>query len=66
MADTKLRSVPASAERLGVSRASVWRGIKNGTIRSVRIGTRVLVSDAEIERLMEQGTGSPARCDGHN
>ncbi|HVS87098.1 MAG TPA: helix-turn-helix domain-containing protein [Candidatus Acidoferrum sp.] len=56
MQDTKLRGISEVAERLGVSRATVWRQIKLGHIRSVRIGTRVLVSDAELARLAQQGT----------
>jgi excisionase family DNA binding protein len=57
MVETRLRSIPEVAERLGVSRATVWRLIKDARIRSVRIGARVLVSDAELARLAEQGTG---------
>jgi excisionase family DNA binding protein len=56
MQDTKLRGISEVAERLGVSRATVWREIKRGHIRSVRIGARVLVSDAELARLAEEGT----------
>ena len=56
MADTRLNAVPKVGERLGVSRATVWRLIKAGELRAVRIRKRVLVSDVEIARLMEQGT----------
>lgn len=56
MQDTKLHSVPETAERLGVSPATVWRCIKDGRIRAVRIGSRVLVCDAELARLAKEGT----------
>jgi excisionase family DNA binding protein len=56
MDETRLRSISEVANRLAVSRATVWRLIKDARIRSVRIGARVLVSDTEIARLIEQGT----------
>ena len=56
MQDARLRGVPEVAERLGISRATVRRLIRDTRIRSVRIGTRVLVSEAELARIAEQGT----------
>lgn len=53
---TRLRSIPEAAERLGVSKATIRRLIKDTRIHGVRIGARVLVSDAELARLAEQGT----------
>ena len=46
-----LFSVPTTAERLGVSRASIYRMIVAGEIKSVRLRGRRLIPGSEIERL---------------
>ena len=38
-----------------VSRATVWRLIKNGTLKTVSIGRRTLVTDESLRQLIEQG-----------
>ncbi|MGA3317137.1 MAG: helix-turn-helix domain-containing protein [Candidatus Korobacteraceae bacterium] len=43
------------AERWEVSKDTVRRKIKSGEIRSVRIGSRVLVPLSEIERVEQVG-----------
>jgi excisionase family DNA binding protein len=43
-----LLTVPEVAERLRVSRRTVERLIRDGRIRSVRIGRRVLVTEREV------------------
>jgi excisionase family DNA binding protein len=58
MSETKLNALPAAVQRLGVSRATGWRLIKNGQMRAIRIGKRVLIPESEIERLMNSGTDS--------
>jgi excisionase family DNA binding protein len=50
-----LRSINESATRLGVSPFTVRRLVKAGRLKAVRVGRRVLVSDTEIGRVMEEG-----------
>ncbi len=46
------------AESLGVSYDSLWRASKNGTLRTIRIGKRVVVPAAEIDRIEREGLKS--------
>jgi excisionase family DNA binding protein len=50
-----LRGVQFVAERLGVSVHTVRAWIQRGLLASVKLGTRRLVSEAEIQRVMQQG-----------
>jgi excisionase family DNA binding protein len=52
----RLHAVAGASKALAISGATLRRRIKDGTIRAVRIGSRVLISDAEIERLTREGT----------
>ena len=45
-------SVDEAAAVLKVSPSTVWKSIKCGDIRSIRLGSRVLVPRSEIERLV--------------
>ena len=49
-------SIPEVAGMLGVSRSTIWRAIKDGAIKSIRIGTTerppVRVSAEEVARLL--------------
>lgn len=45
------------AQRLNVSRTTIWRLAKRGDIRTVRIGNRTLVPRTELQRLIADGTG---------
>ncbi|MBZ5635164.1 MAG: helix-turn-helix domain-containing protein [Acidobacteriia bacterium] len=47
--------VKEAAARLGVSHWAVRQWIKQGKLRAVRLGRRVLIEPAELERLVEQG-----------
>jgi excisionase family DNA binding protein len=65
-----LRSLRTSAEVLGVSIFTIRRLIAGGQIRAVNIGSRVMISEAELERVASQGVGSrrarkPNRSSGH-
>ena len=44
--------LPELAAKLGVSRTSIYRWAKDGTIPSVRLGRRVLVPRAALEDLL--------------
>lgn len=48
-------TVQETAEQLRVSRATVWRWCKDGTLASAfRIGRNWRIQQVEIERIMEQ------------
>ena len=51
-------SVHETAEWLGLNVKSVYAGIRAGQIPSVRIGGRVLVSKAALERLLDHVPGN--------
>lgn len=46
------------AQRLNVSRTTIWRLIKRGDIRAVRIGSRTLIPRTELQRLIAEGSGT--------
>lgn len=47
------RIVPA-AQRLGISRSGLYGLIRGGAIQTIRIGGRVLVTETELQRVVEQ------------
>lgn len=51
----KLSGVDETSKRLGVSSATVRRKIKDGSIRTVRLGRRLLVPEDEVLRICSQG-----------
>jgi excisionase family DNA binding protein len=50
-------TVPEAAKLLGVSRMTAYTAVRDGTIPSLRIGRRLLVPRAALERLLD-GAGS--------
>jgi excisionase family DNA binding protein len=56
-----LFGIASTAKRWEVSKDTVRRKIESGEIRSVRIGSRVLVPLVEIERVEQFGVGSRSR-----
>jgi excisionase family DNA binding protein len=48
-------SVTQAAEKLGVSRNLAYEAIKAGQIPHIRIGRRILVPEAALERLLSGG-----------
>jgi excisionase family DNA binding protein len=50
-----LRSVRQTAELCGISPWTVRSYIRQGKLRPVRIGRRVLIDEAEIERFISAG-----------
>lgn len=61
MAETQqLRSVEEASRRLAVSTFTTRRLIKAKQLRAFRVGKRVLISDAEIERIIREGCGQHA------
>lgn len=51
----RLRSINQSAEKLGVSRASIYRLHNVGLLPFVKLAGRTLVDDADIEALIQSG-----------
>ena len=45
-------TVPEAAQLLGVSRMTAYSAVREGSIPSVRIGRRLLVPRAALERLL--------------
>jgi hypothetical protein len=45
------------AQMFGISKDSVKRAAKNGSLRTIRIGGRRLVPIGEIERIEKEGLG---------
>jgi excisionase family DNA binding protein len=47
-------NVDEVAELLGIGRSSVYRRIADGTIRTVKVGRRVLIPRAALEELLAE------------
>ena len=54
MADS-LIGLKIAAQRLGVSEFTVRRRVKEGLVRSVRLGRRLLISESEVDRVIREG-----------
>jgi len=52
-----LRSIRFSAECLGVSVFTVRRLIAQGAIKTVNVGARLMIPDAELDRIGLHGVG---------
>lgn len=46
-------SVPEAAERLGISRGSAYKAVKSGELPVIRIGDRILVPSAALDRMLQ-------------
>jgi excisionase family DNA binding protein len=55
--DQALYTVAQAATALNIGRTHAYRAIKAGKIGSVRIGNKILVPKAEIDRIVAQGVG---------
>jgi len=55
----RMLSIAEGARLLGVSVFTLRRLIKAGDIRAVNVGSRVLVSSEELDRVMTHGAGVP-------
>ena len=54
----KALSVEMVAEMLGISRSMVFKLIRLGKLRSVKVGTRTLVAVAAVDEFIEQNSRS--------
>ena len=56
-------SVKEAREQLGLSRGLMYEAIRNGQIPSIRIGRRILIPRAALERLLEKAGAHKERGD---
>ena len=54
--DRLTMTVPEAAEALGIGKNQGYEAARTGQIPTIRIGRRLLVPRAALERLLEQGT----------
>ncbi len=52
----KYLTITQLAEKLGVSRQAVHKGIQEGRIRSEKVGNQHVIPKEEAERLLEKGS----------
>lgn len=46
--------IPDACRRLGVGRSSLYELIKSGDLRTIKIGTRTLVPESELQRIITE------------
>jgi excisionase family DNA binding protein len=56
----RLHTVEDVCAVVHLSRATVWRLIKNDALKTVPIGRRTLVTDESLQQLIEQGAPKTA------
>lgn len=45
--------IPDACRRLGIGRSSLYELIKSGEIRTIKIGSRALVPEAELQKVID-------------
>jgi len=55
MSDLQLLSIAEAAKGFSVSHYTLRAHIKRGAVKTVRLGRRVLISRAEVERITRDG-----------
>ena len=53
-------TVPEAAKALGIGGAAAYEGARTGQIPTIRIGKRILVPVAALERMLEQASNNAA------
>jgi excisionase family DNA binding protein len=53
-----LRSIHITAERLGVSPWTIRSWASNGRLKSVKLGSRRMIPESEILRIISEGLGA--------
>jgi excisionase family DNA binding protein len=51
----QLNSIDVVAQRLGVSSFTVRRFVKAGALKAVKVGRRLLISEATVQYVVEHG-----------
>jgi len=54
----RVHSMESGAGQLGVSVFTLWAHKKNGTLRTIKIGRRVLIPEEELQRVAAAGLPS--------
>ena len=54
MTERRTLTVPEAAKALGIGRAAAYEGARTGQIPTIRIGKRILVPVAALERMLAQ------------
>jgi excisionase family DNA binding protein len=57
--ERKTLTVEETAKVLGVSRDLAYRGVRDGTIPAVRVGSRWVVPRGRLEQLLGERNGGP-------
>lgn len=52
-------TIAEAAKRLGISRQSAYEAAKRGEVPSIRIGGRIVVPKASLDRLLGLGPDQP-------
>jgi len=60
MSERPVLSVDEAAELLGLNRNSVYEAAKRGELPTIRVGRRVLISRAGLQRLLDEGNAPKA------
>lgn len=55
MVKPEIYTVEEAAAKLGISRNSAYEGVRRGEIPGIRIGRRIVVPKAPLDRLLEGG-----------
>jgi excisionase family DNA binding protein len=48
-------SIKVVAERLGLSYRTIWRGVREGRVKSIRCGGAVRIPAGELEKVCTKG-----------
>jgi hypothetical protein len=61
MSERQLRSFYEAEERTGVSYWTLWRGAEAGFFKTVYCGSRRMIPESELARIVEYGFGGRKR-----
>lgn len=57
-------SVPEAGRMLGICRDSAYAAVKSGALPAIRLGKRIVISRAVIERLLDSNLSLPLAKEG--
>jgi excisionase family DNA binding protein len=56
-------TIQTACSRLGIGRTLIYDLLKQGKLKSIKLGSRTLIPESELQRLItEQLTGSEIKC----
>jgi excisionase family DNA binding protein len=62
MSNVLASSVPEACRRIGIGRTMFYELVKHGDVRVIRIGSRTLVPESELQKLVASRLGEPNRA----